>query len=385
MNSDERRAARRLRREEKRARRKAARNEGASLEDVADLNALYKAQRQAARGVAWKASTQRYQLDWLLNIKRAHDDILAGNEVCRGFNEFDLYERGKLRHICSVHFSERVVQKSLTQNVYVPTITPTFVADNSANMTGKGTSYAQQRVKEALARHWRTYGPEGWALQVDFQGYFGNIEHVPVKAMVARAVLDARVVALGHHLIDVQGTRGLGLGSEPNQILAVGLPNPIDHLISECCRVEYYGRYMDDIIAIDPDKLTLQIALALIRDRCAALGIIVNERKTHIVKLSHGFTFLKTKYSYSETGKVVMRPCRDSITRERRKIKAHARMVAAGVMTHEEAVQSFQSWRGSKLRLDAHGAVLRMDELFAREMRAMSDPPPQLFQQLKLF
>ena len=54
MNSDERRAARRKRREEKRARKKRERCKNSTLDSVADLNALYKAQREAARGVAWK-------------------------------------------------------------------------------------------------------------------------------------------------------------------------------------------------------------------------------------------------------------------------------------------------------------------------------------------
>lgn len=107
----------------------------------------------------------------------------------------------------------------------------------------------------------------------------------------------------------------------------------------------------------------------------------MNEKKTHITKLSHGFTFLKTKFSYSETGKVVMRPCRDSITRERRKLKKQAHLVKQGLMTVEQVVQSYQSWRGSKLRLEAHGAILRMDalfaELFAPKITAMKDPPPQ--------
>ena len=49
MNSDERRAARRIRREEKRARKKRERCENSTLDTVADLNALYKAQREAAR------------------------------------------------------------------------------------------------------------------------------------------------------------------------------------------------------------------------------------------------------------------------------------------------------------------------------------------------
>lgn len=61
MNSDERRAARRKRREEERARRKRERCKSSTLDAVADLNALYKAQKEASRGVSWKASTQRYQ------------------------------------------------------------------------------------------------------------------------------------------------------------------------------------------------------------------------------------------------------------------------------------------------------------------------------------
>ena len=380
MDSEERKAARRARRDAERERRKAERNEGATLEAIADMNALYRAHHEAGNGVRWKASTQRYELDWLLNDARARRAILAGEEVCRGFHEFDICERGKSRHISSVHFSERVVQKSLTQAAYTPAIASRFINDNTANMKGKGTAYALARVKAALARHYRLHGIEGYALQVDFASYFANIAHDPVKRLIADSVLDERVVALGCHLVDVQGDVGLGLGSEPNQVLAVALPNPIDHKLQECCGLEYYGRYMDDTIAIHTDKGVLRAVLAVMRDECARLGITVNERKTHIVKLSHGFTFLKTKFSYSDTGKVVMRPCRDTITRERRKLKKHAAMVADGRMTYEQAVQSYQSWRGAKLRLDAHGTVARMDALFAElfgpKGAALKDPPP---------
>ena len=58
MNSEQRRAARRKRREEKRAKAKAERVKTCTLETVADLNSLCKASKQAARGVMWKASTQ---------------------------------------------------------------------------------------------------------------------------------------------------------------------------------------------------------------------------------------------------------------------------------------------------------------------------------------
>lgn len=59
-----------------------------------------------------------------------------------------------------------------------------------------------------------------------------------------------------------------------------------------------------------------------------------------------------------------MKPCRDSITRERRKLKKMARMVAEGVMAPEQVQQSYQSWRGGMAHLDAHRSVLAMDALY---------------------
>ena len=116
LNSGERRAARRKRRDEKRACRRAERLESCTMERVADLNALHVAAKQAARGVSWKSSIQRYMKNELRNIVRTRHDLLEGNDMHRGFVHFSLYERGKLRHISSVHASERVPQKSLAQN-----------------------------------------------------------------------------------------------------------------------------------------------------------------------------------------------------------------------------------------------------------------------------
>lgn len=379
MNSDERRSARRIRREEKRAKKKRERCENSTLDTVADLNALYKAQREAARGVAWKASTQRYQIHWLLNILKAKRDLLEGNEVCKGFHEFDIFERGKKRHISSVHFSERVIQKSFTQNALIPSVKPTLIYDNAANIKDKGTAFAVMRTKKLLADHYRKHGREGYVLQADFSDFFASIPHGPVNQLIDTISEDKRLTALGRHFVDMQGDVGLGLGSEPNQICAIAFPSPLDHLICECCGVEGYIRYMDDFICVHTDKRALQCILAVVRDKCAALGLTLNEKKTHITKLTKGFTFLKKRFTYSETGKVVVRPCRESITRERRKLKKQAALVAQGKMTFAQWVQSYQSWRGSIMGLASHKTLTAMDKLFARLsawVEMQGDPPP---------
>lgn len=263
-----------------------------------------------------------------------------------------------------MHFPERVIQKSLSQNALVPAIVPTLITANSANIKGRGTDYALKLLKRHLADHWRRHGREGYILLGDFSDYFARIAHQPVKDQVASALLDPRVVALEHRLIDAQGDVGLGLGSEPNQICAVAHPNRIDHFVTEMLRPEAYGRYMDDFYLIHESKDYLQVCLLLIEGKCAELGIELNQRKTRVVKLTRGFTWLKKRIFYTETGRIVVKPCRDSITRERRKLKKMARMVADGVMTPEQVERSYQSWRGGMKRLDAHRSVRAMDALY---------------------
>lgn len=71
-----------------------------------------------------------------------------------------------------------------------------------------------------------------------------------------------------------------------------------------------------------------------------------------------------------------MRPSREAITRERRKLKAMRRMLDRGEITLRQINQSYQSWRGGMLRLDAHETVLSMDRLY-KELFGNEYPPPR--------
>ena len=364
MTGSERREARRARRDARRAENRASRIEGCTLEAVADIGNLYDAALGAAGGVRWKSTVQRYMARVMRNVVKARSDLLEGRDIRRGFVTFDIRERGKLRHISSVHFSERVVQKSLSRHVLAPAIWPTLTAGCSANIKGRGTDYAIARLRAQLVRHHRVHGLAGYVLQVDYSDYFGLIDHDACKRLVRRTIDDEGARRLIYDQIDSSGTRGLGLGSEPNQILAAALPSPIDRLGLRMPGILASGRYMDDSYYIALDKDTLWCLLALIEIECARLGIVINRKKTKVVKLSRGVTFLKKRFFFGRGGKVVVRPCRESIARQRRKLKKQAALVRAGVMTREQAVQSYQSWRGMVMHLDAHETLLRMDALF---------------------
>lgn len=366
MKSEERRAARRARRDATRAANRAKRLESCTMDQVMDVDRLYKCAHACSSGVGWKSAVQRYMARCVTNVRRARSDVLSGKDIRRGFVEFDICERGKLRHITSVHFSERVIHKALARYALAPAIWSTLTAGCSANIKGRGTEYALKRLKQQLAKHYQKHGKEGYVLLVDFSNYFGNIDHDACKRLVDRCLDDPRVKELVYAQIDSHGSRGLGLGSEPNQVLAVALPSPIDHMLLRTPCVLASGRYMDDLYCIALHKSDLHAVMADIRRECAKLGIIVNEKKTRIVKLSRGFTYLKKRFEYGETGKVIVRPCRAAVTRERRKLKKLAVFVERGEMTRKQAMQSYQSWRGLMLKLDAHRTVKSMDALFSQ-------------------
>lgn len=374
MNSDERRKTRRARRDAKRAANRAKRCAALTISNAARLDNIHEAARDAAKGVRWKASVQRYMIHSLRNSLYARRDLLSGNDIRKGFVRFHVIERGKDRAIAAPRFSERVIQKAVTRAVVAPAVWPTLTPGCAANMRGRGTDYALMRLKGQLAEHYRRHGADGYVLLMDFSDYFGTIDHGTALDLVRRTLTDPAAVEFMRLQIEANGRIGLGLGSEPNQALAVAIPSPLDHLGERWRGIEASGRYMDDSYFIALDKETLWRFLDAARALCSSLGITVNERKTRVVKLTRGFTFLKKRFRFTESGRIVVTPIPKSLARERRKLRTHARMVAEGSMTLEQAYVSYMSFRGSlerkrgdgrpRFRMDVHWIVRDFDRLF---------------------
>lgn len=162
MNSNERREARYQRRKAEREKRKAATELiYGDYNEVFTFEHLYAAYKDCCKGVGWKASTQRYKANALLNVVNTLDAVRSGKFKSKGFIEFDIIEKGKERHIKSVHISERVVQRCLCDYSLVPVFSNCFIYDNGACMKGRGITFAEERLVKHLKQHYRKYGNEG--------------------------------------------------------------------------------------------------------------------------------------------------------------------------------------------------------------------------------
>jgi hypothetical protein len=335
---------------------------------VADVDNLYSSFKDSMKGVAWKESVQRYEANALHNITDTRRKLLSGESVQSGFMEFTLRERGKVRHIKSVHISERIVQKCLCEQVLVPILSNGLIYDNGASIKKKGVSFATKRFIAHLSKFYKhnNNSPEGYCLSIDFSKFFDSIDHEILFEMLEKEIKDRRVIELTKSFITVFGDgKSLGLGSQVSQISAIYFPSKLDHFIKDMKGEKYYGRYMDDLYIIHHDKEHLEQLLNEIETVCGTLKITINKKKTRIVKLSQGIEFLKGKYVLLASGKILRRPCKDSTKRMRRKLKKFKPLIDSGRMKFPDLRSAYQSWRGNfKKRFNAYYRVRFMDKLY---------------------
>jgi retron-type reverse transcriptase len=191
---------------------------------IVNTDNLYASFNRSKLGVSWKESVQKYEANAMRNIAATRRKLIAGESVQSGFKEFTLNERGKIRHIKSVHISERIVQKCLCDYCLNPILTRPLIYDNVASIKGKGVHFALRRLIAHLSKFYKQNGNsnKGYALLVDFSRFFDNIDHAVLFDMLEQHITDRRVTALVHGFVSVFGPgKSLGLGSQVSQVAAI--------------------------------------------------------------------------------------------------------------------------------------------------------------------
>lgn len=371
MNSQERREARYQRRKAKRdLKRNMMLDRLDDFDSVFSFENIYNSFSDCRKGINWKGSVKAYNIRRLKYSWNTYSALQKLSYKFRGFVEFDIYERGKKREIKSIHISDRVVQKCLC-NSLVPVLSNGFVYDNAASLKGKGTSMAMRRFRCMLDRHYRKYGNEGYALVIDASAYFDNILHDNVKKTLFKHYTDRRILGLSVMFLrkenDIDGRepgKGLSLGCQPNQIYAVGYQNEIDHYAERSTDAEASIRYMDDAVVLGKTKEQLRRWLDKATEIYSKLGISLNKKKTQIVKISKGVKFLKTMHYLTDTGKIIRKPWKRSITKMRRKLKKMKSMLERGEISFQEIRTSYNSWVGHIKQFNAYRTLRNMNRLF---------------------
>jgi hypothetical protein len=366
--------------------------------------ALFKAFHDLKKPIRFKESVQKYELNAFRNIAEFIGEYQNDTYRLHRGSEFNLSERGKIRHICATPIYDRVPVRSFCDNVLIPVLRPYLIYDNCASIKGRGIDMQRNRIKVHLQKYFREqHSNDGYILQGDFSKFFDNLEHDKIVKAISEKLRDADSLAFlkmalksfcldfsrcpdeeleayrsGVKIINSLNFRkatsntaktiakGVEIGSEVSQIIGVFYPYKLDNYIKIVKGCKFYGRYMDDFYIIHRDKVFLENLLKDIQTISEQLGLHLNLKKTHIRSLNRTFVFLKTKYTLTVTGKVVMSLCSDTFKREAVKLRKFKKLYLNEKLTLDTIISQFKSWRGSVTRRQFHNykAVKQLDNLF---------------------
>lgn len=361
-----------------------------TLEEAITYQNYFHALKECNKNVNYKYSVQEYDSNCAIRITDTINTIRNGMiPNVKSVNPVTIFERGKQRIITPIDISDRITQKVLCDNVLVPSICPHLIFDNGASMKDKGTDFARRRVNLFIEDAKREYGSENlYALIFDFKSYFDSIPHEQCYRVLNKYIYDKRIVELTIRIIESYKLRsiasiedeaqrrkaleklyshkdvGICLGSQISQIMAVAVPNEFDHYIKDVLGLKYYERYMDDGIIILNDKATLLRLKDELGELATQYGLRFNQKKTYVVKLTKGFTFLKIKYHVTPEGKTVKRLVRSGIVRERRKLKKFQTKVDSAEMSKDDVYNNIQSWIAHSKIAKCHTTTKNMIDLY---------------------
>ena len=338
---------------------------------VMTLQNMHQAFRYCKKGVGWKYSVQKYANNAITELYNTylslHNGILNQQS---GRKKITIYERGKKREILPICINDRIPQRVLCEQALIPVLRNKLIYDNGASIKGKGVSFTRNRLDKHLSSAIKEYGSEFYVLVFDFKSFFDSISHQQCLNILQHHFRDKYIQGLSLAIIksyeknrisQIQDIRekermiiklknnelsGVCLGSQISHIIALSIPNSLDHFIKDRCGIKHYIRYMDDGVIFHKSKEYLTRLLNDMKVLCKNLGLHFNTKKTMIVKVSKGFSFMKIKYRVTSTGKIIRKLSRQGVVRMRRKLKKFKTLLQDGKITLDDVYNSFQSWLG---------------------------------------
>lgn len=341
-----------------------------------DANKIYEAGTKAIKGAPFKYKSQLFEMNHLLETAQLLQGLKNGTYKPTRGTKFTLNERGKIRHITTNNMIDKTINHLMCDEVLTPAITPYLIYDNGASQKNKGVAFHRKRFEIHLHQYYREHkSNEGYILLIDFSGYYAsishnlclkNLQHFLRKTNKEEAQITLWILKNLFDVFDIDNKNGKGIdiGSQPSQNIGISYPSKIDNYIKIVRGCKYYGRYTDDSYIIHKDKEFLKDVLNNIKKIANELGLVINDKKTRIAKLSQQYKVLQINYSLTDTGRIIKKINSKAITRERRKLKAYKRLLEKNKITIEDIENIFKSWMSSNYKIMSKMQISNMTQLY---------------------
>ena len=289
---------------------------------LAEVFEAYQSCRRHKRGTH---NALAFELDYEANLVALWEDINSGAYRPARSIAF-IVERPVKREIFAADFRDRVVHHLIVGKLN-PLFERELVFDTYACRVGKGTHMGIRRVERFMRRCSRNYTRDCYILKLDVQGFFMSIDRgilyrrleafvgekysAPDRELVlgfcrkvvfcdpARSCIvkgrrsDWDGLPADKSLFHSRSGCGLPIGNLTSQVFANFYLSPFDHFIKHDLGLRYYGRYVDDMVVVHPDRDFLAALVPVAADYLRReLGLTLHPRKIYLQHYAHGVKFL---------------------------------------------------------------------------------------------
>lgn len=265
-----------------------------TINSIISTEKLLAAWQEFTRGKRSRKDVQIFQSAFMDNILELRDDVLSGRYKHGQYEAFKINDP-KPRDIHKALVRDRLIHHVLYQNLY-PFFDRVFIADSFSCRYNKGTHRAMDRFKKFAGQVSRNHTRTAWVLKCDVRKFFASIDHVILKDILSKYIIDPNIMCLLGEIIDSFSSRpgtGLPLGNLTSQLLVNVYMNEFDQYMKHTLKAKHYIRYADDFVILNTDRKMLEEMLKKIDLFLSSrLKLSLHPNKVHIQTFASGVDFL---------------------------------------------------------------------------------------------
>ncbi len=248
------------------------------LEDVFDgmtsFERLELAYRKARKQKRYRPEVLEFTADLDSNLLQIQSDLRNESFTFGPYRKHWVYVPKK-RIVMALPFASRIVQWDIYLELK-PFYKGLMIEDSFACLDGKGSIAAAQRLQYWL-RQIRNKPGEWYSLKLDISKYFYRVDHSILLGILDERIKDVRLMRLLENIVNCDGEKfglprftgpedveedewlsevGMPIGNLTSQLFANIYLNELDQFCKHQLHIHKFDRYMDDTVALAPDKAT---------------------------------------------------------------------------------------------------------------------------------
>lgn len=309
---------------------------------------FYAAFLRASKSRSHHPAIVKFKRNLTSNLGYIMDVVGQGEYKVSPYNVFEIYDP-KQRIIKSLPIEDRILHQWLVEEFIKPYYVPRFIDDTYACLEHRGNHAAAYRIQAYMRKMYASYG-KYYILKMDISKFFYRIDKDILFGIIKKSVADPALLQLIYNVIYDDETEkvGIPIGNYTSQYFANIYLNELDQYCKRVLKIKYYVRYMDDFIALAPNRQTAKLWYdAMQKFVETKLNLTLNPKSKYFPS-GHALEFVG--YKIFETRMLLRK-------RSKRKFNDLMKAYASGLINYAELEQKFTAWYGQAGHANSSGYV----------------------------